>query len=638
MIVAWPLLILVAIVGWGLAIVRLARRFSSELTVSAGEITSLGLAVVLTIAGVAVAADHFGVVFVFILLITGLALALWESIQWLWSRPKLGRRLALDAGVGGGLVLALFLNALSQTAHFHWNPCDDDPAYLYLARRLVVRGDLLDPLSNRRLTSPGGMSALQAIFLTRLPDTFLPFADLFLGSVLILFVLWRRRQHWASWGIIAAALVILFPDNLLSNGNSSPVLLPVGLALAALSFGFPMMLNPSHPSTPLRACGVGLLIGASAALRVQFAIPLGLSALVMIVWAAGRAIAMKRVGNVIVAAGTMAIGFLLSLAGWAVASGRAVGTPLFPLLPGNLDPTWPVNGPAVPIPLGEFLGRIGNALINPPWIAGLALGLLVLAIVLRAPARVPRLRFAALVLQGGATAAALLLMLFLAVIWWDQGDLHNTVRFWGPDLLAALLLPLVLLAIAELPTGPPLQISSLLIVGMVALTTLGAPAIGRVQMVIYDLLSAQVVPTLESDRYGSLRNDYTQASRLIAPGSTALTAVDVPSLLLAQNHDIHTLDIPGSTSPAPHMPLLQGTQPMLAWLHQHQYKQIVAVDPAQSLCLYNRVYKVQDLVGLHRQIYQAWAPYFFAWFDFLADVTRARANVVRVGSLEVITI
>src|SRR5207253_10991331 len=113
----------------------------------------------------------------------------------------------LALGLGALLAGAVLLLARWETATFAWNGCDDDSGYLYLARRLVLQGDLLDPLNNRRLTSLGGMSALQALFLFRLPDSFLPIADILVGSLLILVALWRTRSgRWSGWGIGAALI------------------------------------------------------------------------------------------------------------------------------------------------------------------------------------------------------------------------------------------------------------------------------------------------------------------------------------------------------------------------------------------------------------------------------------------------
>jgi hypothetical protein len=115
-----------------------------------------------------------------------------------------------------------------------------------------------------------------------------------------------------------------------------------------------------------------------------------------------------------------------------------------------------------------------------------------------------------------------------------------------------------------------------------------------------------------------------------------LTAVDVPSLLLSRSYDIHTLDISGSTSPAPHMPLFGGRQAMLDWLRGHGYTEIIAVDPMQSACLYNLPLKVRDLAGQNGPVYQAWAPYDFAWFDFLARVSGPGSSSRHVGPLIVV--
>ena len=232
----WPLVILVALGGWGSAGAWLAKRVGGVELRSLGEVLALGVALFLVAAGVVVAFGVFSVGMVYLWMALGLAGALAEVVRRMRVRDAaLNRRLFLDVPVGAVLIAAILLLALWSTANFNWDPCDDDVAYLYLAKRLLLAGNLIDPMNNRRLTSLGGMSALQALFLVRLPDTFLPITDLFLGPVMILVNVWRSRSsRWAVWAVVATFLVILFPASF-GAANTSPTLIPIGLGIAACS-------------------------------------------------------------------------------------------------------------------------------------------------------------------------------------------------------------------------------------------------------------------------------------------------------------------------------------------------------------------------------------------------------------------
>jgi hypothetical protein len=142
---------------------------------------------------------------------------------------------------------------------------------------------------------------------------------------------------------------------------------------------------------------------------------------------------------------------------------------------------------------------------------------------------------------------------------------------------------------------------------------------------------------LDGDRYAARRGDYEQAAALVPPGSKVLAAVDVPSLLLSDRSDVGTLDLAGSTSPPPHLPYFQGTGAKLAWLRAHGYRYVIAADPTASTCLYNRSLQEQDARGEHGQPYQAWAPYYLDWFQFLDDVSSG-PSATRRGSLIVVSV
>src|SRR5206468_8171797 len=104
--------------------------------------------------------------------------------------------------------------------------------------------------------------------------------DLLVGSLLLLVGLWRTRSgSWSGWGIAAAFTVILFHASL-GVDNTSPVLLPVGLTIAALQFAVRLRAEATAPRAELAtACILGLLVGAAATLRPQYALPLGVLAL-----------------------------------------------------------------------------------------------------------------------------------------------------------------------------------------------------------------------------------------------------------------------------------------------------------------------------------------------------------------------
>jgi hypothetical protein len=152
-----------------------------------------------------------------------------------------------------------------------------------------------------------------------------------------------------------------------------------------------------------------------------------------------------------------------------------------------------------------------------------------------------------------------------------------------------------------------------------------------------DTPSGRVSTLLDVDRYAARRNEYARAAAAAGPGSRVLAAVDVPSLLLPERLQVDTVDLAGSTSPAPHLPYFQGSAAKLRWLRAHGYRYVIATDPDASACLYSRSLNAQDLRGEHGQPFAAWAPYEVDWFRFLDDAS-SRPGAARFGSLIVVRV
>jgi hypothetical protein len=580
------------------------------------------VALVIAIAGVVIAFDVFNSFVVYAAVAAGIAFALVELVLRVRvARAAVTWRSFLDAPFVLLMVAAILLVALWRTAHFAWNQCDDDAAYLYLAQRLVLHGDLLDPLNNRRLTSLGGMSAVQALFLVRLPDSFLTLPDFFLGPVMILFGLWRSRwKRWALWGIGATFLVVLFPGNL-GPSNTSPVLLPIGLGIAACSVALEMRVQETARAVVAYACVLGLLVGTATTLRLQFGLPLSLVALAIVFWPPLGLGVVQRLAGV-------GAGFAIVLGGWAAASWRAVGTPLFPILPGNIDPTWPANGPAHSVPsLAEFFGRLTSPLFDPPWALAVLLGIGVVALVLTRPQVAEAYRRWGLRIEVVAAAASVALVAILLWVYWNSGLPSGYPRFWAPMVLTVVLMPLVFVNRARVERSKVAFLAGLASFVLVGVALNADPNAGyrEIRAVAHDVRVRSITQT--PDRYANIRTEYAEAAALIPPGSKVLTAVDVPSLLVSRAYELHTLDIAGSTSPPPHLPYFRGTEAKLAWLRGHGYDYVIAVDPSASACLYSSRLAAEDIAGEHGPVYRVWAPYFVDWFEFLADLSGSTTRV-----------
>jgi hypothetical protein len=306
---------------------------------------------------------------------------------------------------------------------------------------------------------------------------------------------------------------------------------------------------------------------------------------------------------------------------------------MFPLLSGNLDPTWPSTNPPGTAPSwADFISGLAPPFLNPPWAIAMLLAVGVPVLVLTRAEVEEKYRRWGLRLQVIVAAAAVVLVVILVRLYWAAGPASGYPRFWAPVIMTAILMPLVLINRTRGERSSAASLGGVAIFVVVGLALSANPMDGwqELRSVAEDTRTRTVIQS--PDRYASVRAEYAQAAAMIPAGSKVLAAVDVPSLLLSRTYELNTLDIAGSTSPSPHLPYFRGTGAKVAWLRSHGYSYVVAVEPSASDCLYNRRLQTEDINGEHGRVYQAWAPYFFDWFDFLASVP----DSTRVGDLIVV--
>src|SRR5437867_8479734 len=110
---------------------------------------------------------------------------------------------------------------------------------------------------------------------------------------------------------------------------------------------------------------------------------------------------------------------------------------MFPIFTGNLDRSWPANGPPVPAPsLPALLGRVIDSPSTAVW--GLALlGATCLALsLLRRPTEHRMYAHWGLRTQLAAAIGGVVWVVLLAYPWWGLGPPAGYPRFWAPLVLA----------------------------------------------------------------------------------------------------------------------------------------------------------------------------------------------------------
>jgi hypothetical protein len=172
------------------------------------------------------------------------------------SRIRQGTAVVLWALYGAATTVA----ALAASASFVLNINDDDPAYLYFAQRLLSTGGLIDPFNNRRITSYGGASVYQAIFLRIAGNESLQAFDLVFGALLLIALVVGAVVGLGGWAVALnrSSRTPLFP---IVRGNFSghPAAIEPGITAA-----FYLRLL----GRLLAQDGTGLLVAAAVAVGV----------------------------------------------------------------------------------------------------------------------------------------------------------------------------------------------------------------------------------------------------------------------------------------------------------------------------------------------------------------------------------
>jgi len=652
--------------GWGAALVAAVRRAgwdTVEEEVGPPLQMLLGVALFLAVGGFLVALDVARVQVLVGWHVVGVALLVARAVPWARRSLVVDARTTVAGVAVAAAGVAFYLVSVAIAIGIpHYNKNDDDAAYVYLAQRLLRTGGLIDPFNQRRLASYGGSTLYQSMFLHFTGNSSIRGFEFVFGALLLVALAVRTaRRRWYLPGLCIVGIGLLVGHGIGPVVNLSPE-----YSVAAVSLGTYQMLARAplraHDEQPMVFVLVGILLAGILSLRFSFAISVGLAVLLVLVALRGR----RSIQPLALVVATT----LVASTGWAIASWRSSRTPLFPVVAGNYDTTWP--GAHDPYLIGTtWFTHLFGTIVTGWYLwqilllsAVVGLGFLVLT----------RRRPVTMLVLLAATVGCLV-QLAVLVYTFSGSDVGNITRFEAPSVLACGLFALDALwlcrarrparesaASAEGSEGRPRRSRAGRILGrldispsatrrrlvgavMTVLLVLTAAATfgsslptflrsTRAQITTgYDILSGRA-PAF-ADRYAELRGDYGRLNAMIPARSKVLAAVDYPALLYMARYDVATLDIAGSTSPAPHMPFFRGVAAKVGYLRRLGYQYVVADSPLTvglfDIQLWKRTF------GGNIYAYKAWTPYFLDWQGTVTWLEQShRFDVRYAGSLALI--
>ena len=648
--------------GWGTAAVGLFRRWGwKSVREELGPTIQilLGVALFLAVGGFLVALDSARIGPLVAWHVIGVALLV-TRVRIRRKTNEANHLLPLSGLVVACVGIVLTLIALGIAIGIPaFNQNDDDPGYIYLAKRLSATGGLLDPFNLRRMTDYGGATLYQSMFLRISGTSSTRGFELVFGALLLVMVaIQTTRRRWLAVGALVLGIGVVLGNGIGHISNLSP-----NFSIAALSLGVFQVLrlvrNSDQRDEPLLYVVIGVLLAGILALRFSYLLSVVVAVVIVVLVLRGR----RAVKPILI----IGITGIVCSAGWALALLRSSRSPMFPLIAGNYNTSWPTG--QNPAELTHGLGTFARfiwlvfATDNVGWIAVAAVlaGLTFLALSHGASK-------GALVLLAGGLGCLVQIAAYAYSL--SGSNSLDIVRLIAPSTLACGLFALGLLwplkgpedsdsfgvllsswnkakresgarhsAHRALPSTGPTVAIALLSLGGAALI-FGYSLTNFAHSTRADLkLGSQVLDGTYAvnDIYHPYESEYRQLNAMIPQGARVLAAVDRPALLSFTKYEFATLDVVGAVSPPPQMPYFTGPMAKVDYLRRLGYQYIVA-DSMSRQGLYNLQIWYDNLTA-EVYVYRQWTPYFLDWESTVNYLEKShRFDVRYAGSLALIRI
>ena len=260
------ILLILGSMGWGEYTLRVLLRNKKT---GSYLYLPVGISVTLILGGILTALNSCSMWLLLMWHVAGLLLLIGRSIkQSIFSRALLNIKSWLFP-LAFGIIAAVC--SLGTSASRSFQRMDDYPAYLYLAKKLVVTGGLIDPFNNRRILSYGGATLYQAIYLkfTGTQSVF-AFDNVFAPlAVIITIYLFTRRFTINKFLVGFLCLVTIVGSGAGLAFNLSPRYSVTLLTLVLFMHLYDVRSMKSEETSAVPWIIIGLLLSALVTLRLD---------------------------------------------------------------------------------------------------------------------------------------------------------------------------------------------------------------------------------------------------------------------------------------------------------------------------------------------------------------------------------
>jgi hypothetical protein len=617
----WSVAVAGVLWGLGTAAQRIAR-----VSLGPGEQLALGMAVWIAVVGVLLAAGLASRGPLLAVAAIGAALALRELAERAvkpstapWQLSEGGRVL------GGILVIYLAFNLLGTIAS-RGNPFDDYVGYMAFVKRMLDRGDLIEPFSFRRLSAYGGQTVLHALAALRGDVESADLLDRGIAPpIAVLLVIDLARARKLPLGVTAAIIVFLTFLSDLSINSASAWTGLIGF-LAAYNLA-------SDPERPVRASLVLVfaMCAATCTLRQNFLVPAGLFA-TLVLWfhlrsrartAPWRAVwAEQRVTVALCIATAIAV-----LLPYAIAVWRSNGTFLYPIVLGTANPAAPLQ-PTGATGFDELAAVFSVSLDSEPirvwW-------LLAPFMIIARDTRLGK--------PWPAFAIACALGFGFMIHSFSLSDTSTLWRY-GWSYLIALVIAFIAEVTGKLPfadsadrTEPPLRLPGLAVF-MVWLAIFAQLVQSRqipqhrVSQLVDGIKAAR---TIGSRKTGNAAL-YRELQSAIPADAAVAVMLDEAYLLDYGRNRIANLDLPGFAAPGSGLPSFLGAARWRSYFASQGIRYVAFVDGSYSTYLYRRR-AWATRVFVDTELFRFMGTHIIDAFDSLADLARSSRVLFHRGGM-----
>jgi hypothetical protein len=501
-------------------------------------------------------------------------------------------------------LFALLTFATSIYWPFQYDPNDDWVAYLAFPEKILQTGTLLEPFSQRRITSLCGHSILLAqIMIVAEPES-AHLLDRGLGAILLFGILVEATQKTApSWQWLRALFILAAVTVSDPRINTSSTVLGVCLMFAFL-FALERSLTSNQKGWNSWILPSLFLAGASS-LRFTYALAGGGAVILFFTLKSLRTSRQEFFSSIasIFTIGLITLAFMAPL---MIVSWQSSGTPIYPPFSGNGHTEF-------------FYCSSGKGFLSDAFTALQMMCIPMMSVML--------LAFPILIFLSGnnrlmsiAISMPSLLLVFLVGVNGSAAVVTWTMDFYRISFPIAALAYFWILCKMLINCQQNVRISSQAITFLAVASFLAVHYASATEELKAKLTVFQNLDKTFKFQASNLKPYYDQLQNAIPKGEKIFAIVDAPYLLDYKRNEISNVDNIAVASPSPGMPFKQGPEALKKYLSDLGFKYILAVDFNQAVFLYNK-----GIMANHpRQEYREFSKNFVV--DFLNNIDSISYN------------